>query len=150
MKIAIGSDHRGFELKQYVQEKSNQFNQKISWFDVGCFSLERCDYPEPSRLVALEVQAKMVDAGILLCGSGVGVSIAANRFRGVYAALVWDEETARLAKEHDLANVLVLPADFISKEQALAMVKAWLDATFLEGRYRKRIDMVDTFGGIKK
>jgi ribose 5-phosphate isomerase B len=81
--------------------------------------------------------------GILLCGTGVGMAITANRFPGVYAGLVWNEEIARLAKEDDKVNILVLPADFVSLDQLVAMVKAWQTAQFNEGRYAKRIAMID-------
>ena len=79
----------------------------------------------------------------LLCGSGVGIAIAANRFPGIYAALVWNETTAHLSKEHDNANVLVLPANFISSHEAIQMLHAWLGATFLGGRYEKRLMMIE-------
>lgn len=140
MKIAIGSDHRGFLQKQFLIE-SLQF---ATWVDVGCFSQERCDFPFFAQDVAFKVQNKEVDAGILLCGTGIGMSIAANRFKGVYAALVWNVEVARLSKEHNNANVLVLPSDMLSQDQIKQMVFAWQQAVFLGGRYQERIGMIDS------
>ena len=144
MNLIIGADHRGFHLKQIIQETLTKHEaEPIEWLDAGCFSAERCDYPPIAEKVAKAVAAKEADAGVLLCGSGVGVSIAANRFPGIYAALVWNELTARLSKEHDNANILVLPSDFISQHEAISMIHAWLGATFLEGRYHKRLVMID-------
>jgi len=116
MNIAIGADHRGYALKSAIMRSMSD----VTWVDVGCQSKERCDYPLFAQAVAKQVQDKTVDAGILLCGSGIGMSIAANRFKNIYAALVWNVEVARLSKEHDNANVLILPADlFLNKKRLL-------------------------------
>lgn len=145
MKIAIGTDHRGFHMKLLLKEQLRTFKeQPIEWLDAGCFTAQRCDYPEFAVKVCQEVLKGTADCGVLICGSGVGMSIAANRFSGIYAALVWHEETAKLAKEHDGANVLVLPSDFVSTHDALAMVRAWLNASFLGGRYQARLTMIDS------
>jgi len=148
MKIAIGTDHRGFAMKEFIKKQVAIPDQEISWVDVGCNTDQACDYPEFAILVAQQVQAKQVDYGVLLCGSGIGMAIAANRFAGIFAALVWNEETARSAREHDHANVLVLPADFISPEQAVTMITAWLQASFQEGRHRKRVEQINSLGGV--
>ncbi len=143
MKLVIGSDHRGFHMKLLLQEQIRKHEGvAIEWLDAGCFSAERCDYPIFAEKVVKTILAKDADAGILLCGSGVGMSIAANRFPGIYAALVWNETGAHLSKEHDNANVLVLPANFIAAHDAVQMVNAWLNAKFLGGRYQQRLEMI--------
>jgi ribose 5-phosphate isomerase B len=149
MRIALGTDHRGFELKNGIKQSMvyDCHGTEIQWVDVGCFSSNSCDYPIEARYVVEEMRSGNAQLGILLCGTGVGMSIAANRFSGIYAALVWDVTTARLAREHDFANVLVLPADFITLDQACAMVTAWLTARFDGGRHKRRIEQIDTFGG---
>ena len=148
MNIVIGTDHRGFKQKEYIKSELSIPGNTISWIDVGCFSSESCDYPSFAKKVAQIIQSGKAEHGILLCGSGVGISIAANRFSGIYAALVWNEDSARLSRQHDKANVLVLPADFVSNEKAVAMIKTWLGATFLGNRHQQRIDIIDSFGGV--
>lgn len=144
MKLIIGSDHRGFHLKLLLQEQlRNNRGKEITWLDAGCFSAERCDYPPFAEKVCRAILAGEAEGGILLCGSGVGISIAANRFKGIYAALVWNETTAHLSKEHDNANVLVLPANFVTAHDAVQMVSAWLGASFLGGRYEERLKMIE-------
>lgn len=144
MKIVVGADHRGFHLKLLMQTSLKQVEGKpVEWLDAGCFTAERCDYPEFAKKVVTEIKKGDANLGILICGSGIGMAIAANRFPGIYAGLVWNETTAHLAREHDGVNVLVLPADFISTHDALAMVNAWLKAKFLGGRYQKRLEMID-------
>jgi ribose 5-phosphate isomerase B len=139
MKISIGADHRGFELKQAIIKAFAQ----IDWLDVGTHSTQRTDYPVVARAVCEQILTDEATRGILLCGSGVGVSIAANRHPGIYAALCWNAELARTAREDDNANILVLPADYLTTDQACDMVRAWLEATFKGGHYQKRLDMID-------
>ena len=139
--IVIGADHRGYEYKQLIKEQLS----KYTIIDVGTQTKERCDFPLPAKAVAQAVQNGSADCGILLCGSGVGMSIAANRFRGIYAALAWNVTVASLAKQHDNANVLVIPADFVTIQEAQKMVQAWFEAQFLGGRYQQRIDLIDAF-----
>lgn len=138
-RIAIGADHRGYNLKKGLLATN------ISWHDVGTDSLERTDYPLYVSRVVNEVLSGKAEYGIILCGSGIGASIAANRFSGIYAGLVWQEELARLAKEHDNVNVLVLPADFISLQEAERCIKAWLSAKFKKGRYKERLDLLEKY-----
>jgi len=145
MKIAIGTDHRGVAHKEFIKKNLTVSGLDIIWIDVGCDTTESCHYPEFAQFVAQKIQNKEVDVGILLCGTGVGMSIAANRFGGVYAGLAWNEAVAKLNKEHDHVNVLVLPADFISHEQSVAMIAAWLQTEKLDGKYKKRIEMIDKF-----
>jgi len=139
MKIAIGSDHRGFEQKSFLISKLKH----IEWIDVGCYSDVRSDYPVFAEKVAMEVVEKNVELGVLLCGTGIGMSIAANRYKGIYAGLVWNTEVAKRAREDDNVNILVLPSDFISLAQSVFIVEAWISATFKGGVYKKRLDMID-------
>ncbi|KKP24766.1 MAG: Ribose 5-phosphate isomerase B [candidate division TM6 bacterium GW2011_GWF2_28_16] len=139
MKISIGSDHRGFELK----EKIIKAFENINWVDVGVNNSQSTDYPIYAKKVANLIKEKQVDLGILICGSGVGMSIAANRFHGIYAALCWNEVVAKASKMDDNANVLVLPADYIDDELAIKIVKSWIEAKFKGEKYQKRLDMID-------
>lgn len=141
MKIVIGSDHRGYQLKQQLQESLHDID--ITWIDVGCDSQERCDYPVYAHKAIEALRTEQAQYAILLCGTGTGMAIAANRFPGIYAAVCWNKDTARLAKEHDNVNVLVLPADVLMLEQACDIVLAWKEAVFLEGRYQERLAMID-------
>ena len=144
-RIAVGADHRGFVLKQQLLTQTEFEGVSVEWHDVGTFSPERTDYPLFTHRVVKRILQQEADLGILLCGSGIGVSIAANRFKTIYAGLVWNEQVARAAKEDDNVNVLVIPADYLTSEQALACITAWLTSSFKEGRYQERLDMVDSF-----
>jgi len=144
ISIAIGSDHRGFEHKQAIVK---QTFGRVKWIDVGTHNAQRSNFPGFTHEVIKAMRNGDAQAGILLCGTGVGMSIAANRFTGIYAALVWSEEVARLSKEHNNANILVLPSDFISLDEIVGMISSWLDAEFKGGRYQERIDMIDKIGG---
>ena len=150
MNIAIGTDHRGFMLKNEIQRTliKTADGKPITWTDVGCFSDVYCDYPIAAKQVVEAIRAGQADRGVLLCGTGVGMAIAANRFKGIYAALVWTQELAHAAREHDNANILVLPADLLTPEQSNEIITAWLAATFEGGRNQHRIDEIDSFGGI--
>ena len=138
MKIAIGADHRGYELKQFLIEVPD-----IEWVDVGTDSDERTDYPLYVPPVVDALYAKTVDYGVLICGTGVGMSIVANRYKHIYAALAWNVDVARLSKEDDNSNVLVLPADFVTQDQARDMLSAWLEAKFKSGEYEDRLALFD-------
>src|SRR5579872_7462981 len=110
MKIAIGTDHRGFLHKEFI----TQHMHHIEWIDVGTYDQERTDYPLFADKVVHLMHTKVVDYGILLCASGGGMAIAANRHRNIYAVVAWNEEIARQCKQEDNANILVLPSDFVS------------------------------------
>lgn len=140
MKLAIGSDHRGYTLKARIIETLDT----IEWNDVGCFSPDSCDYPEYAKKVVTALRSGAASAGVLLCGTGVGMAIAANRFNGIYAALAWNAEIARLSKEHDNANVLVLPARYLIPDHACLMIREWSEAVFAGGRHQRRIEHIDT------
>ncbi len=141
IKISIGADHRGFALKKHLIKHF----QEYVWSDQGTMSGQQTDYPIYAQHVCKEVLSHAADFGILLCGSGIGMSIAANRFKGIYAALCWNEEIARAARCHDKANILILATDFTTPEQAVAIVTAWLGSAFKGEHYQKRLDMLDKF-----
>ncbi|HZW61052.1 MAG TPA: RpiB/LacA/LacB family sugar-phosphate isomerase [Candidatus Babeliales bacterium] len=148
MNIAIATDHRGFEHKEYIKQHLVISEFTINWIDVGTNSTERTDYPIYAQRACEAFKQQKAEKAILLCGSGVGMSIVANRFHKVYAALVWDEETARRAIEEDNANMLVLPADFISPEKSVIMIRTWLTSSFLHGHYQMRINEINALGGL--
>lgn len=143
MKVAIGADHRGFQMKSFLMQVKDINGKKIDWVDVGSFDSERSDYPIFAKAVAKLVQKKEVEIGVLICGSGIGVAIAANRFKGIYAGVCLNKEIAKDAKEHDNINILVLPANYISNEQATEILEAFLNAKFKEGRHAERLQMLD-------
>ena len=127
MRIAVGADHRGFAMKAHLQDTlAKHDGSSIEWVDVGCMNDQYCDYPIYAMEVAKLMRDGAVDHGILICATGIGMDITANRFSGIYAGLAWNSEVARLAREHDNVNVLVLPSDFVSNDQAVAMIQAWL------------------------
>lgn len=139
MKIGIGADHRGFLHKEYIK----QHMQKIDWIDVGTFSEDRVDYPLfCTKIVDLMCQNIIMHA-VLVCGSGGGMAIAANRHKNIYAVVSWNDEIAIRCKQEDNANILVLPSDFITHTQTVNMIEKWLASDFKEGRYAQRLAMID-------
>lgn len=141
MKISVGSDHRGYWLKEKLKEILLENGHIVD--DVGCEKTESCDYPEFAQKVAGKVADNTSDRGILICGSGIGMSIAANRFLNVRAALCYNEEAAQLSRAHNDSNVLVLGANFVSPEKAGKILQAWLDTVFEQGRHQKRLNLID-------
>lgn len=139
MRIVIGSDHRGWQLKEFLKESLTD----IEWIDVGTSTRERTDYPIYSHLAIHRMRELHISAAVLLCGSGAGMAIAANRHPGIYAAVVWNEQVATSVKEDDNCNVLVLPADYVSLETSTLIVQAWLQATFKQHEYQRRLELVD-------
>jgi len=139
MKISIGADHRGFSLKESIKK---QFSE-IEWLDVGTHDEARTDYPLYAQRVTDAVLSGLCDRGILICGSGIGIAMAANRVKKIYAALCWNPAVARVARAHDGCNVLVLPADFITHDVGAAIITAWLETPFEGGRYQERLNMID-------
>ena len=139
MKIAIGTDHRSFLHKEFIK----QHMQNVEWIDVGTHNEERTDYPIFADKVVQLILNHEVSAGVLLCASGGGMAIAANRYKHIYAAVAWNDEIARICKQDDNANVLVLPSDFVSYENAVNMIDIWLAQEFKGGRYAERIAMLD-------
>jgi ribose 5-phosphate isomerase B len=139
MKLAIGSDHAGFELKEFIKSTLTD----IEWIDKGCYSLESVDYPDFALAVSQEILNNNVDLGILICGSANGISISANKHKGIRAAIAWIPEIASLARQHNDANILSLPARFITKENAIEIIHAFLSAEFEGGRHQGRVDKID-------
>lgn len=139
MKISIGADHRGYKLKERLIQKLAQYD----WLDRGATSDLRTDYPLYAKPVCTDVQSGLTKFGILICGSGVGMSIAANRFPQIYAALCGSDEHVVTARQHDNANILVLAADFIEEDEAVAWIKLFVDTKFLGGKYQERLEMID-------
>jgi len=141
IKIAIGSDHAGFDLKQHLIEHLKSQNYPVK--DKGCYSLERADYPDYGHAVAISVLNKEVDFGILMCGSGNGINMSANKHAGIRAALCWNSEIASLARLHNDANILVLPARYITVEEAEKCLDVFLTTKFEGGRHQARIEKID-------
>ncbi len=140
MKIAIGSDHAGFEDKEKVKKQLAELGYEYE--DVGTNSTESVDYPIYAQKVAEKVANGEVEQGLLICGSGNGMQMAANKIHGVRAALAWNEETARLARQHNNANVLSVPARMISPEEVSKVVKSYLEAKFEGGRHARRVEEI--------
>ena len=141
MHIAIGSDHAGFRLKEQLVEHLRAAGHKVE--DKGTFSEASTDYPDYAHAVARDVAEKRVEQGIVICGSGNGVNITANKHHGVRSALAWNKEVAELARQHNNANVLALPARYISKEEAIAITDAFLGTDFEGGRHQRRVDAIE-------
>ena len=141
IKIAIGSDHAGFELKEQLITYLKSHNNNV--IDKGCFSLDRADYPDYGHAVANAVINNEVDFGILMCGSGNGINMSANKHKGIRAALCWNAEIASLARQHNDANILVLPARYISIEEAYKCLDDFLTAKFEGGRHQARLEKID-------
>ncbi len=140
-KIALGSDHAGFEVKELV--KKHLESEGLDVEDLGTFSKDSCDYPDYARKVAEAVAKKECVRGILVCGSGVGVSIVANKVRGVRAALVHDAETAKLCRQHNDANVLCLAGRTVARDAVPHIVDVWLETEFEGGRHKTRVDKIE-------
>ncbi len=138
MKIVIGADHGGYELKERLKEVILSVGHEVN--DVGCFSLASVDYPDIAMAVAAEVLDRKSEAGILVCGTGIGMSMAVNRHPQLRAALCHDEYTARMSREHNDANILCLGARVIGIGVAEAIVTTWLRTSFAGGRHQLRID----------
>jgi ribose 5-phosphate isomerase B len=137
MKIAVGCDHGGFLKKKGMVAHLVKLGHKV--VDVGCHSEESVDYPDYARKVALAVSSGQVDRGVLLCGTGIGMAISANKFPGVRAAVCWSAKTAALASEHNKANVLCLSGRFLPEAALRKMVKIWLETPFGGGRHERRV-----------
>jgi ribose 5-phosphate isomerase B len=140
MKVALGADHAGYELKESLKRWLAQ--QGIDLADEGTGSAESVDYPDFARAVALEVTAGRADFGILVCGTGIGMSIAANKVPGVRAANVCSENEARLSREHNDANILALGARTLSEDAVHKVVETFLRTQFAGGRHQRRVDKI--------
>ena len=143
--IYIASDHGGFLLKEKVTECLTSLGVEFS--DLGVDSRDSVDYPDYAAAVAAKVGANQDDEGVLICGTGIGMSIAANKIPGVRAALVHDEFTARMAREHNNANILVLGGRVLEPGLACKMVQIWLESSYEGGRHQNRLDKIHTLEG---
>ena len=140
-RIPIASDHAGFEMKEKISEALTKLGFDVQ--DLGTSSPASTDYPDYGHPLAEEVSSGEVKRGVLLCGTGLGMSYVANRHPHVRAAVAWTPEIAELARKHNDANVLVLPARFINEADAVAILKAWLDTPFEGGRHERRVEKIE-------
>ena len=140
MKISIGADHAGFDLKETIRELLKQKGHEVK--DFGAYSEESVDYPDFAHPVAEAVESGEANLGIVICGSGNGINMAVNKHQGIRSALCWLPELASLARQHNNANVLALPARFISEDVAMACVNAFLEADFEGGRHERRVNKI--------
>jgi ribose 5-phosphate isomerase B len=141
MKIAVASDHRGYDAKRKLLPVLRKAGHVVN--DFGCDSTASCDYPDFAIPAARSVADGVNEAGILMDGSGIGMSVAANKVRGVRAALAHDEVTARRAREHNHCNVLCLGTDLLSEEQIRSIVEIFLATPFMDGRHRQRVGKIE-------
>ncbi len=141
MKIAIGSDHAGFEAKERLREELRRAGHEI--LDMGTSGLESCDYPDFALGVARAVADRKSDRGILICGTGIGMAMTANRIRGVRAALCTDEFTAEMSRRHNDANVLCLGARVVAADKIAVLAELFLRTAFEGGRHERRIRKID-------
>lgn len=140
VKIAIGADHAGFELKEHLKKWLERNGYPLK--DFGTFNVESADYPDFAHPVADAVEKKEFDLGLLLCGSANGVAITANKHQGVRAALCWIEEVAALARQHNDANIVCIPARFVSHELAEKILDRFLHSSFEGGRHERRVSKI--------
>ncbi len=140
MHVAIGSDHGGYQLKQTI--KSFLDSMKISYEDVGCHSLDSVDYPDYALPVAERVANGKADRGILICGTGLGMSIAANKVPGIRCAVVSDEFTARMSRAHNDANILAIGERVVGPGLAIEIVRTWLETEFSGERHQRRVEKI--------
>lgn len=139
--IAIGCDHGGFklkeEIKKYLEEK------EIAYKDLGCMTEERVDYPNIAKEVAKQVQSKKCDKGILICRSGIGMSIVANKFKGIRCTVCHDEFTAKYSRLHNDGNILAIGADAVTSNEAICILRMWIATEFEGGRHSERIKLIE-------
>ena len=139
--IAIGSDHGGYKLKEEIKKYLDE--KEIKYIDCGCVSEERVDYPNIAKCVAKSVQTGKSDSGILICRSGIGMSIVANKFRGIRCTPCYDENTAKFARMHNNGNILALGADNLTTNQAICILRMWLATEFEGGRHIERLKIIE-------
>lgn len=140
-KIPIGADHTGFALKERLKKELEALG--FEPVDVGTDSTESVDYPDYAKAVASQVGEGAVQRGVLMCGTGLGMAYAANRYAGVRAAVVWNPEIAELSRRHNDANVLILPARFVTEEQGAEILRRWIESPFDGGRHERRIAKIE-------
>lgn len=140
MKILIGNDHAGYSLKLSIIKN---LEDKYEFFDKGSYSDESVDYPDYASIIAKEIQSEKGDLGILICGTGNGVCMAANKFKGIRAVICWNEEIAKLAKQHNNANIICIPSRFIKVEEAMKIIESFILEKFEGGRHERRIKKIN-------
>jgi len=140
MKIAVGSDHRGFEAKQQIKAIVTQLGHEC--VDFGTNDSNPVDYPDPAYLAATAVSKKEADRAILICSTGLGMSMAANKIKGIRAALCHDELSARISRDHNDANVLCISGDQTGEVLLIKIVEVWLDTKFSGGRHQRRVNKI--------
>lgn len=145
-KIVIASDHAGFNLKEKIKEFLQKHNYEV--IDVGCYSTESVDYPEFGVKAIEKILHKEAEYGILICGTGIGMSIVANRFNGIRAALCHEPFSAKMSRLHNNANVLVLGGRIIGEAMALEIVKTFLETPFEGGRHERRINLIESLSKV--
>ncbi len=146
MIIALGADHAGYLLKEKIKKYLTE--KKLEFKDYGTFKLDSCDYPEFGYKVSQAVVTQEVNVGILICGTGIGMCITANKIKGIRAALATDVETAQLSRLHNDANVLCLSGRKLEEEQAIKIVETWLNTSFEGGRHEGRINLISQLTGL--
>ena len=140
MKILIGNDHAGYTLKLSIIKN---LEDKYEFFDKGSYSDESVDYPDYASIIAKEIQSEKGDLGIIICGTGNGVCMTANKFKGIRAVICWNEEIAKLAKQHNNANIICLPSRFIKVEEAIKIIESFILEKFEGGRHERRIKKIN-------
>jgi ribose 5-phosphate isomerase B len=143
MIVAIGADHRGFQHKRRIGDFLRDQGHEVR--DHGCASEQSADYPDAALAVAGDVGSGAADAGVLICGSGIGMSIAANKVRGVRASLCFTPDQARTTREHNDSNVLCLSGDAVDPDAAVILLRSWLEAEFTGGRHARRVDKIKAY-----
>lgn len=138
--IAIGADHGGYELKEEIKK---YFEEKgIEYKDFGCYSKDRVDYPDIAKDLSKALQKKECEKGILICRSGYGMSMVANKFKGIRSAPCFEETAAKFSRMHNDSNVLALGADYVTTNQAICIVRMWLATDFEGGRHQERLNLI--------
>lgn len=148
MKIVLASDHAGFELKEEIKTFLEEKGHAVQ--DIGAFNKESCHYPVYGRKAAELVAAGECEKGVLVCGTGIGISLAANKVKGIRCAVVSDTFSAKMARAHNDANMLAVGARVVGGGLALAIVEAWLEAEFEGGRHQERVNMIEDGGSYGK
>ena len=146
MKIALGSDHAGYSLKEEIKKYLDL--KEIPFTDFGTFKIDSSDYPEFAYKVSNAIASEDCDRGILICGTGIGMSITANKIKGIRAAVVNEEEGAKMSRLHNDANVLCLGARMVEPEHALKILDVWINTSFEGGRHQKRTDLITQLTGL--
>lgn len=139
--IGIAADHAGYQLKEFL----------VGWLaakgydvvDYGCMSEESMDYPDVAHPLASDIESGAIKRGVAMCGSGQGMSLTLNKHKGVRAALCWSEEIAKLSRQHNDSNIVVMPARFIDNDEAMAIITAWFETPFEGGRHTNRVNKID-------